>query len=137
MMRRLFSSACLLVLAAASVSAANLESAKVTLTVNKVLIAPPDRSPRPAAEGDVLAGRASLETGKASRAELTFNDQTIARIGANSVFSFSRGTRELELNQGVIFLQVPKNAGGATIQTAAVTAAITGTTIAIEYSPKT
>ena len=54
--------------------------------------------------------------------------------GANSVFPFFRGTLELELNQGVIFMQVPKNAGGATIQTAAVTAAITGTTIAIEYS---
>ena len=128
---------CFVVFAAASVSAANLESAKVTLTVNKVLIAPPNQTPKPAAEGDVLSGKASLETGKASRAELTFNDQTIARIGANSVFSFSRGTRELELNQGVIFMQVPKNAGGATIQTASVTAAITGTTIAIEYSPKT
>ena len=136
-MRRLILSACLVLLAAASASAGGLESAKVTLTVNKVLIAPPDQSPRPAAEGDTLTGKASLETGKASRAELTFNDQTIARVGANSVFSFSRGTRELELNQGVIFLQVPKNAGGATIQTASVTAAITGTTIAIEYSPDT
>ena len=116
---------CFVVFAAASVSAANLESARVTLTVNKVLIAPPNQTPKPAAEGDVLSGKASLETGKASRAELTFNDQTIARVGANSVFSFSRGTRELELNQGVIFMQVPKNAGGATIQTASVTAALT------------
>ena len=96
-MHRLF--LCLVVLTAASVSAANLESAKVTLTVNKVLIVPPNQTPKPATEGDVLAGKASLETGKASRAELIFNDQTIARIGANSVFSFSRGTRELELNQ--------------------------------------
>lgn len=120
---------------AASLPAATLESAKVTAAVNKVLIVPPEQSPKPAAVGDVLTGKASLETGGASRAELTFNDQTIARVGANSVFSFFRGTRELELNQGVIFLQVPKNAGGATIQTAAVTAAITGTTIAIEYSP--
>lgn len=117
--------------------AATLESAKVTVAVNKVLIAPPEQTPKPASVGDVLAGKASLETGQGSRAELIFNDQSIARVGANSVFSFSRGTRELELNQGVIFMQVPKNAGGATIQTAAVTAAITGTTIAIEYSPKT
>jgi hypothetical protein len=135
-MPRFLFSAGLVLLAAASAHAATLESAKVTLAVNQVLIAPPDQSPKPAAEGDVLTGKASLETGKGSRAELVFNDQTIARVGANSVFSFFRGTRELELNQGVIFMQVPKNAGGATIQTAAVTAAITGTTIAIEYSPK-
>jgi len=121
--------------ASGSLMAAALESAKVTAAVNKVLIAPPEQQAKPAAVGDVLTGKASLETGPASRAELTFNDQTIARIGANSVFSFFRGTRELELNQGVIFMQVPKNAGGATIQTASVTAAITGTTIAIEYSP--
>ena len=120
---------------AATLPAAQLESAKVTIAVNKVLIAPPQQPPKPAVLGDILTGKATLETGQASRAELTFNDQTIARIGANSVFSFFRGTRELELNQGVIFMQVPKNAGGATIQTAAVTAAITGTTIAIEYSP--
>lgn len=134
-MFRLIFCICLTV-ATAGLSAATLESAKVTAAVNKVLIAPPDQSPKPAAVGDVLGGKASLETGQASRAELTFNDETIARVGANSVFSFYRGTRELELNQGVIFMQVPKNAGGATIQTAAVTAAITGTTIGIEYPPK-
>ena len=135
-MRRFISSIiCSLIALAATLSAAQLESAKVTIAVNKVLIAPPEKSPKPAVVGDVLTGKAALETGDASRAELTFNDQTIARIGANSVFSFFRGTRELELNQGVIFLQVPKKSGGATIQTAAVTAAITGTTIGVEYFP--
>ena len=133
-MSRIIFSTCFLFAIAASLPAAQLESAKVTVAVNKVQIAPSGQSPKPAGVGDVLAGKATLETGESSRAELTFNDQTIARIGANSVFSFFRGTRELELNQGVIFMQVPKNAGGATIQTAAVTAAITGTTIAIEYS---
>lgn len=124
-----------LVLSAAWLKAAPLETAAVTAAFNKVVIARPDSSIHPANVGDVLTGHSTLETGVSSRAELTFNDQTLARIGANSVFSFDRGTRDLELNQGVIFLQVPKNAGGATIQTAAVTAAITGTTIAIEYAP--
>ncbi|MCX7868980.1 MAG: FecR domain-containing protein, partial [Terrimicrobiaceae bacterium] len=65
------------------------------------------------------------------------NDSTIARLGANSVFSFSRGTRGMEVNSGVMLLQVPKNAGGATIQAGAVTAAVTGTTVAIEHFPGT
>ncbi len=134
-MNRFFFCTGLLLTVVPALTADTLESARVTVTVNKVLIAPPEQPPKPASVGDVLTGKASLETGQSSRAELIFNDQTIARIGANSIFSFFRGTRELELNQGVIFMQVPKNAGGATIQTAAVTAAITGTTIAIEYSP--
>lgn len=114
--------------------AATLESAEVTAAINSVSLIDGSAS-RPASVGDVLRGSSALETGSKSRAELTFNDRTIARLGASSVFSFSRGTRDLELNRGVILMQVPKAAGGATIQTAAVTAAITGTTIAIEYSP--
>ncbi|MDX2081316.1 MAG: FecR family protein [Terrimicrobiaceae bacterium] len=115
--------------------AATLQNAEVTVAVNRVLISPSGGALRDAAVGDTLGGAGRLETGTSSRAELIFNDRSIARLGANSVFAFTRGTRQLELNQGVIFLQVPKGAGGATIQTAAVTAAITGTTIAIEYSP--
>ncbi len=41
----------------------------------------------------------------------------------------------MEIQQGSFLLQVPKNAGGATIRTATVTAAITGTTTMMEYNP--
>ncbi len=51
------------------------------------------------------------------------------------MFSFREGGRNVELKQGSILLQVPKNAGGATIRTATVTCAITGTTVMFEYSP--
>jgi ferric-dicitrate binding protein FerR (iron transport regulator) len=68
-----------------------------------------------------------------SRAELTFTDQTMARLGANTIFSFREGTRNLELGGGAMLLRVPKDAGGAQINTAAVTAAITGTTVMLEY----
>jgi len=118
-------------------AAASLNSAEVTIAINQVEMREPNSPPEAAAVGDVLKGAALLETGKKSRAQLTFNDDSIVRLGANSMFSFNRGTRDLELNQGVILLQVPKAAGGATIKTAAVTAAITGTTIAIEYFPAT
>lgn len=39
----------------------------------------------------------------------------------------------MELKDGAMLLRVPKNAGGAKISTAAVTAAITGTTIMLEF----
>jgi len=76
-----------------------------------------------------------VRTGGNSRAQLTFADQTLARLGANTLFSFERGTRALDLENGSILLQVPKGAGGATIRSAPVTAAITGTTVMMEYSP--
>jgi hypothetical protein len=62
-----------------------------------------------------------------------FSDATLARLGANTIFSFTEGTRNLELTDGAMLLRVPKNAGGAKINTAAVTAAITGTTVMLEF----
>ncbi len=125
----------LLVIAGLGVARAQdgLESAKVTRVFNEVELLPPDQSAREAEVGDEVAGRTAVQTGNRSRAELTFNDQTLARMGGNSIFSFQRGTRDLNLERGVILLQVPKNAGGAQINTAAVTAAVTGTTVMVEY----
>jgi len=113
-------------------AAGTLQSASVTRVYNKVDLLQPDRPVTPAKIGDGISGSTAVQTGNQARAELQFNDETIARLGANSVFSFEKGTRDLNLNEGVILLEVPKHAGGATINTAAVTAAVTGTTVMIE-----
>jgi FecR protein len=73
-----------------------------------------------------------VRTGVDSRSELEFTDQTLARLGANTLFSFSEGTRNLNLQDGAMLLRVPKGAGGAKINSSAVTAAITGTTVMVE-----
>ena len=83
---------------------------------------------------DVREGTA-VRTGVESRSELTFTDQTLARLGANTIFTFNEGTRSMELGGGAMLLRVPKNAGGAKITTAAITAAITGTTVMMQYDP--
>jgi hypothetical protein len=113
-------------------AAGTLDKAEVTRIFNQVDLLVPNQSAAPAKVGDGVSGQTAVQTGGKSRAELQFNDSTIARLGANSVFSFERGTRDLNLNEGVILLEVPKHAGGATINTAAVTAAVTGTTVMIE-----
>jgi hypothetical protein len=115
--------------------AAPLNEATVTRVVNKVEIIPANAAPQPADLGEVIRGRTGVRTGGNSRAQLTFADQTLARLGANTLFSFERGTRSLDLERGSILLEVPKDAGGATIRSAPVTAAITGTTLMMEYSP--
>lgn len=116
-------------------AADTLRTANVTAAVNEVQIYPGSSAAHPAAIGEKVATPSSVQTGRSSRTELTFNDSTITRLGQNSVFGFREGGRNVELKQGSVLLQVPKNAGGATIRTATVTAAITGTTVMFEYSP--
>lgn len=116
-------------------AAQTLKKAEVTIAVNDVRLASPAQPERPAQINDVITGQSVLNTGAKSRAELLFDDKTLARIGANASFSFQEGTRNMELKKGTLLLQVPKDAGGATVKTAAVTAAVTGTTILLEYTP--
>ena len=103
--------------------------------IKDVKLLPAQAAPRPAALRDEVRDGTAVRTGVESRAELTFTDQTLARLGANTIFSFNEGTRNLDLGGGAMLLRVPKNAGGAQINTAAVTAAITGTTVMLEYHP--
>ncbi len=115
--------------------AAQLKEARVTQVIRNVELVPAQAAPRPAAVSDEVRNGTAVRTGIESRAELTFTDQTLARLGANTIFSFNKGTRNLELGGGAMLLRVPKDAGGAQINTAAVTAAITGTTVMLEYHP--
>jgi hypothetical protein len=116
-------------------AADSLRTANVTAAVNEVQIYPGSSASHPAAIGEKVAAPSSVQTGRRARTELTFNDSTITRLGQNSVFNFREGGRNVELKQGSVLLQVPKDAGGATIRTATVTAAITGTTVMFEYCP--
>jgi len=123
----------ILALASTGLQAAALKKAQFTRVVNDVKVLPEQQQPQAAKVGDVLVGRSSVTTGAQSRAELRFEDNSITRLGANSVFSFEQGSRNVDLKQGVMLLQVPKQLGGARVRTAAVTAAVTGTTVMVEY----
>ncbi|MEO7931548.1 MAG: FecR domain-containing protein [Chthoniobacterales bacterium] len=118
-----------------SLQAEPLKKAEVTQIINQVGIIAPGSGERPASVNDVVEGKLGVRTGQKSRAELVFADETLTRLGANTIFNFEDGSRNMDLSQGTILLQVPKNAGGATIKTAAVTAAVTGTTILFEHTP--
>src|SRR5436190_9018019 len=112
-----------------------LTSAEVTKIINRVSVIDPAKGGHPATVRDVIKDDLGLQTGAKSRSELLFQDNTLTRLGAETFFSFKTGTRDMTLEKGSMLLQVPKGLGGAKIHTAAVTAAITGTTIMMEYSP--
>lgn len=115
--------------------AAVFKKAEVTRVLNDVRVLPDQSDAAPAKIGDVITGKTAVATGVSSRAELKFPDNTLTRLGANTLFRLQEGTRDIDLQQGVILLQVPKQLGGARVRTAAVTAAVTGTTILVEYQP--
>jgi len=123
----------LLIAPAGSTIAAELKEAHVTRIIKEVQLLPAQAAPRPAVVNDNVRSGTAVRTGADSRTELTFTDLTLARLGANTIFSFNEGTRNLDLGGGVVLLQVPKGAGGAKITTAAITAGITGTTVLMEY----
>jgi len=117
-------------------AAGPLTSAEVTKIINHVNVIDPRKGDHPAEVRDVIKDDLGLLTGTQSRSELLFQDNTLTRVGAETFFSFRTGTRDMTLERGSMLLQVPKGLGGAKIRTAAVTAAITGTTIMMEYVPK-
>lgn len=116
-----------------SANAAVLKEAKITQVIKDVKLLPSAGVPRPANPSDDVREGTAVRTGTDSRAELQFTDLTIARLGANTIFSFNEGARTIDLSNGAILLRVPKDSGGAKVRTAAVTAAITGTTVMVEY----
>ncbi len=120
-----------------SAGAAQLQEARITQVVNDVKLLLEQAAPRPATISDLIRRGTAVRTGTQSRSELTFSDLTITRLGANTIFSFKEGTREMNLIDGAILFQVPKGSGGATIRTVGVTAAITGTTGIAEFHPAT
>ena len=63
-----------------------------------------------------------------SRAELSLANQSVTRVGANTIFNYSVANNEVDLQAGTILFSKPKDGKEMTIKTASVTAAIVGTT---------
>lgn len=131
-----FACAIALLFAGSLGSAAQLREAEVTQVVKDVKLLPGQAAPHPAAIRDSVREGTAVRTGDESRTELTFTDQTLARLGANTLFSFNEGARKLDLGGGAMLLSVPKDSASATVRTAAVTAAITGGTALLEHHKK-
>jgi hypothetical protein len=108
------------------VSADELKEAKVTQVIQDVRMLPSNASSRPAAVNDNVRQGTAVQTGIASRSELTFKDQTITRLGEKTIFSVGGGPRTIDLGSGQFLLYAPKKAGGAKVKAGVVTAAITG-----------
>ena len=128
----LFSSATVL-----SLTAAQRKEARVSQVARDVNLLAPHAAARPAHLNDNVPEGSAVRTGVDSRAELTFADLTITRIGANGIFSFEENGRNVNVENGAILLRVPTDSGGAHIRSSALTVGITGTTVMFEHHRRT
>lgn len=80
---------------------------------------------------DVFKSPDLIRTGADSLAELIASDKTVTRVGANTVFSFDKAGRAINLEQGSVLFHSPKGKGGGTIRTKSASAAVLGTTIVV------
>ena len=94
-------------------NAGPLTEARVTRIINKVQVIDPAKGAHAAALHETIRDEIELKTGVKSRSELMFQDDTLARIGPETSFSFKAGTRDMSLGKGAMLLQVPKGLGGA------------------------
>jgi len=100
-------------------------TAKVTEAVNDVQHGSVQASvTSPAQTGTVIQDGEYLKTGVKSRAELELANQSITRLGANTI---SVANNEIDLQAGTVLFSKPKDGKEMTIKTASVTAAVVGT----------
>src|SRR5437762_5925876 len=99
---------CLIAIGPAA-AAAQLKEARVTQVIKDVKLLGGQGGQRSAAVSDAVREGNAVRTGTDSRAELTFSDLTLTRLGSNTVFSFNANTRELDLGGGAVLVEVPKN----------------------------
>jgi uncharacterized RmlC-like cupin family protein len=122
--------ACLL-LTGTCLNAAELKETRVTQVVKDVKLGSA-AAPRRVAVGERLRDGDTINTGLTGRSELTFADQTIARLGAKTNISVRDETRTIDLAEGAVLFQVRKGAGRLKMKTAAIAVASTGASAIIE-----
>jgi hypothetical protein len=115
--------------------ASSTNEARVTRVKNHVQLADSKNIARRASVNDIVNEETIVRTRNGSRGELTFSNETVVRLAAHTAFDSYHGTRGLNLREGAVLVQAPKQANGATIHAGSVAAAVAGTTAMIEYHP--
>src|ERR1017187_4817640 len=85
--------------------ASQKKEARVTQVIKDVRLIASSAAPRPASVNDSVGTGTAVRTGIDSRTELTFTDQTLTRLGANSIFSFREGGKDFRSEEHTSELQ--------------------------------
>jgi hypothetical protein len=120
---------------AAMASAPLTESTFTEIIREAKVLAAADKSVATAKTNMVFHAPDKVRTGNASRVEMTAPDKTITRIGANTVFTFEEGGRNILLEKGSLLFHAPAGAGGGSVRYRGTTAAVLGTTMICAVLP--
>jgi len=96
---------------------------------NLVQLMPQNRPKRRARRRDTMTPGDGLATGRASLADLRFNDGSLARIGERAVFKFLHRTRTFRLSNGTVLLLIPTGQGRTRVRTRSDAATIRGSAL--------
>ncbi len=101
----------------ATAQQAMLTRGEVYKLINNVQLLLNNRSPRSARVSDVMVPQDALRTASRSKAELLFNEGSLARIGSNAIFRFIPGMRGFQLRNGTALIMSPPTTASTRIET--------------------
>jgi len=78
---------------------------------------------------DKIESDAQVGTGEQSMCELSLDDKSITRIGANALFSFTKQERLVKCDKGTFLVSKDPETETITVTTGSVTAAVNGSTV--------
>jgi hypothetical protein len=110
-----------------------LTRADIEEILNRVEFIPRGRTARTARSSDFLSIGDAIRTAAASRAELRFNDGSLARVGERATFRFIPNTRNFRLSDGTMLLLIPPGRGRSTIQTPSAVTGIQGSALVVRH----
>jgi hypothetical protein len=93
-----------------------LTRGEVYRLVNQAQLLPNNRPARAARLSDVMVPQDAIRTLARSRAELLFNEGSLARIGSNGIFRFIPGMRGFQLRNGVALIMSLPNSAATRIE---------------------
>ncbi|MBW4586804.1 FecR family protein [Aetokthonos hydrillicola Thurmond2011] len=111
-----------------------LTKAEIQDIQNLVQLMPRNLPKRQARKWDAMIPGDKLSTGRASLADLRFNDGSVARIGEQALFRFLPKTRNFKLSTGTVLLLIPPGRGQTNINTPNAAAAIRGSALFVRYN---
>ena len=92
---------------------------------------------RTAQINDRLGSGDALKTARAARAELKFNDGTLAKVGEYATFRFTPNTRRFDLQNGTYLFLVPPGRGNTEFYTPNARAGVRGSALFLRYDAET
>ncbi len=87
--------------------------------------------------GEVIIPQDAVRTGANSRAELLFNEGTLVRTGAGTIFRFPPNRRNFELASGAALIMIRPGQGESNIITPEARVVSQGTALFVQHDPRT